>query len=245
MRSHLIDEMYRLEEIYWWHIAKRRMVFALLHPHIKEHKGKLRLVDAGCGTGMMLKELSSYGEVLGLDGSTNALSYCRKRGFSSILLTDLSDKLPLRSEVADVVTMLDVLEHLDRDEVVLKEIYRILKPGGIFVLTVPAYPIFWTYWDEILGHKRRYRRSALVTKLKKAGFQVIRHSYFYTYLLPVAIFFRLAKNVLSDAIRNRSDFVALPSFINRLLLGLSTIETAIVRRINIPTGLSIICVGKK
>ena len=245
MLSDLISEMYRLEETYWWHVAKRRMVFSSLTPYLKSRKGVLQFVDVGCGTGMMLTELSSYGNATGIDGSAQALIFCKKRGLDDVVMADLAHTWPLRTGMADVVTMLDVLEHLDSDAFALREVHRVLKPGGLFVLTVPAYPALWTYWDEALGHKRRYRRTRLVEKLHRTGFVVVRRSYFYTYLLPLAIFFRLAKTLLGHRARTHSDFVGLPPLMNRILLILSTVETEIVKRASLPAGLSIICVCKK
>lgn len=237
--------MYRLEATYWWHVAKRRLVLRLLRPYLAASRRDRILVDVGCGTGMMLLDLSPYGQVVGIDGSLEALRFTRRRGFRSVLGGDLTYPWPVRSGVAQVVTMLDVLEHLDRDEFALREVHRILRPGGLLVLTVPAYPWLWTYWDEVLGHQRRYRRSRLVVKLHRAGFITERSSYFYSYLLPMAVIFRLTKTVLGRSVQARSDFVALPSILNRLLLALSRAETALVTHLNLPTGLSIICVAQK
>lgn len=245
MRVDLFSEMYRLEATYWWHVAKRRVVLALLAPYLKGPKEQKLFLDAGCGTGMMLKKLSFFGRAIGIDESYKALSFCKKRGFRNVVIVDLNMTLPLKSSSADFVTMLDVLEHIGRDDSLLREIFRILKPGGLFVLTTPAYPAFWTYWDEILGHKRRYRRSALSNKLHRAGFSLIRRSYFYIYLLPIAVVLRIAKTILGERFQNKSDFIALPSWINKILLLFSSIETEVVKRISLPTGLSIICLCEK
>lgn len=244
MRSDLFGEMYRLEETYWWHIAKRRVILSLLGSLISGKKS-LKFLDVGCGTGMMLEELSSYGDVYGVDGSSEALTYCKKRGFDEVVLANLVKPWPFKDSSFNVVTMLDVLEHLKRDDYALCELYRVLKPSGLFFLTVPAYPFFWTYWDEILGHKRRYNKAKLLKKLRRAGFTIVRQSYFYSYLLPSAILFRLTKRILGPSVYRRSDFISLPKWVNKFLLLLSNLETQIVSRVNIPTGLSILVVCKK
>ena len=244
MRADLFPEMYRLEETYWWHVAKRRLVLTLLTPFLRNHAPGAFL-DVGCGTGMMLKDLSALGRVVGIDGTMDALRYSRQRGASCVILADCSRPFPIRSSAIHVVTMLDVLEHLDDDDLPISEIHRVLRPSGMFVLTVPAYPFLWTYWDEILGHKRRYRRSALVKKLERNGFSVLRHSYFYSYLLPVAILFRVTKSLLGVNVKMRSDFIALPRWLNRFLLSMSYLEQYATRFVRIPAGLSVICVCKK
>lgn len=245
MRADLISEMYRLEETHWWHVAKRRLVLRFLQPFLPLTRRNTLFLDIGCGTGMMLSDLSSHGRVVGIDSSLHALYYCRKRGFRRVLAADLGSPLPLRSGVAHVVTMLDVLEHLETDEFALHEVYRVLRPGGRFILTVPSYPWLWTYWDEILGHRRRYRRSRLVRKLKTAGFQIQRSSYFYSYLLPLAVIFRATKTFLGSDVQTRSDFISLPTPLNRFLLFLSRLETEVVSKIDLPTGLSILCLCRK
>lgn len=245
MRTDLISEMYQLEETYWWHVAKRRLVTSLLQQELPS-QGKLSpLVDVGCGTGAMLQDLSHIGPAIGLDGSLLALEYCRRRGIESIVAANLEKSWPLMDQTASAVTMLDVLEHLENDGLALREVYRVLQPGGLFVLTVPAYPRLWTYWDEALGHKRRYRRSQLTQKLVGTGFSVLRSSYFYCYLLPIAVAFRLIKSLLGSRVKTRSDFVSLPQPFNRLLLSFSRIETACIRRTSLPTGLSIVCICRK
>lgn len=244
MRQDLFDEMYELESTYWWHVAKRRLVLRLLAP-ILTILDQAKFLDIGCGTGMMMQDFSKYGSVFGVDGSVRALSYCVKRGLSSVVAVDLNSNLPFSDEQFDVVTMLDTLEHLDDDFLVLNEIHRVLKPGGCFVVTVPAYPLLWTYWDEILGHKRRYRKSRLIDKLMKTGFRVERSSYFYSYLLCLAIVVRAIKSILGENMKKRSDFVRLPKIANKLLLFLSGLEVSLIERFNLPSGLSIVCYLRK
>jgi ubiquinone/menaquinone biosynthesis C-methylase UbiE len=244
MRKDLINEMFKLESEYWWHKAKRRLILHLCQ-HYKVFQKSNNILDVGCGTGMMMTELSSKGSVFGVDGSLQALSFCKKREQAKVLCCDLTYPLPFKSEYFDMVTILDVLEHLDNDSLILSEIRRILKSSGYFFLTVPAYPMLWTYWDVILGHKRRYRRKQLKKLLEDHGFVVKNSSYFYSFLLPVAIIFRLVKSLFGDSLAKSSDFIKLPKAINNLLLFLSKIEMNLIEHIRIPAGLSVICVCQK
>lgn len=245
MRPALIDEMFRLEAIYWWHVAKRRLVLALLQRHYNWLKRTPIHVDIGCGTGRLLQEFSEKTVAIGIDSSLKALRYSKQRGLLNLIAVDLAQPLPLKSSICDIVTMLDVLEHLKTDEAVLNEVYRILRPDGFFIVTVPAYPFLWTYWDEILGHKRRYTRKALVQKLNNLGFKVLQSSHFYSFLLPIALLLRLTKTLLGNSFYKHSDFIRLPRFINNFLILLSSIETVVVVRKSIPLGLSLVCICKK
>src|SRR4030042_2452572 len=115
MRKDLISEMYELESEYWWHKAKRRLIL-----HLCQHYGVFtqakRFLDVGCGTGMMMSELSSNGSVFGVDRSVQALQFCKKRGIRSVFCCDITQLLPIQSEMFDMVTILDVLELLEDDQ---------------------------------------------------------------------------------------------------------------------------------
>lgn len=245
MRKDLIDEMFQLEATHWWHVAKRQLILRLLNRYFKKDKKHLRHLDIGCGTGMMLKELSECRLNVGVDLSFQALLHCKKRGLRNVTLADLRQPIPFKSESFDIITMLDVLEHLDDDRFALKEVYRILKPKGLFILTVPAHPFLWTYWDEILGHKRRYRADSLREILKSSGYKSERFSFFYLYLLPFAIIFRVIKSLSPSGFKKQSDFIKLPKGINKFLIYLSCLETKIIEIKNLPTGLSLICLCRK
>jgi predicted SAM-dependent methyltransferase len=153
--------------------------------------------------------------------------------------------LPLRDNSIDVITSLDVVEHIQNHVGLLREFHRIVKPGGLVIITVPAYKWLWTYWDTILGHKRRYTRTSFRNLAGKTDFKVIKLSHFYSYLLPMAMTFRLIKSVTDNKQKPKSDFIRLPIWANKLLLGLSAIETQFVNVMNLPAGLSLVCVLQK
>ena len=246
MRKDLYGEMYKLEEVYWWHVAKRRLVREMLSGRLSGF-GRKVYVDCGCGTGKMLEEMGKWKKwkkVIGLDGADEALRFCRKRRIKNVMKADFEKRLPLEDESVDLITSLDVVEHIRSDQALLDEFWRIAKPGGLVVITVPAYQWLWTYWDDILKHKRRYRRGGLAEQLRKSGFKVERISYFYSYLLPMAVLFRIVKS-LGPNLKRSSDFVALPSWANQLLLALSSAETKVVSRYSIPTGVSVVTVARK
>ena len=246
MRSDLYKEMYELEESYWWHVAKRRLVKMFLQQYLTSFSDK-EYVDVGCGTGKLLEEKKKWKKwkrVIGLDGSDQALNFCRRRGITEVRKEDFEKKLTLKTESVDVITCLDVVEHVEKDQELLKEFYRVLRPGGYSVITVPAYQWMWTYWDDILGHKRRYTKIEVELKFVKAGFKVTKISYFYSYLLPIALLFRFVKS-FSPKTKGSSDFIALPHWVNQILLAFSAVETRLVKNVTLPIGLSVVCVAQK
>lgn len=242
MDTKLIEEMFRQEKTHWWHVAKRRLVEeAIKNDWFK--KKNFSIFDAGCGTGALLLELRDLTtEIYGGDISSKSLRFTKNRGISNLLKIDFEKKLPYPSKKFDCVTCLDVLEHVGNDKQMLSEFYRLLKKNGRLYLTVPAYQFLWSYWDVSLGHKRRYQKSSLIRLIGKTGFQVKYSSYFYSFLLPVAIVFRIVKTVSSQ---KSSDFVVFPTIINQLMLFLCWLERKLMKLFPIPFGLSIFIVAIK
>lgn len=128
METHEYQTLYELEESYWWYVARRRLVKEMLERACGNGKGR-KLLDIGCGTGANAKALEELGTVLAADASEQALQFCRARGLQHTVAS-LSEQMGVRTESLDVVTALDVLEHVDRDVEAMREILRVLKPGG-------------------------------------------------------------------------------------------------------------------
>lgn len=246
MRKDLYKEMYLLEGSYWWHVAKRMLVKQLINKYISAFDKKT-FVDVGCGTGKFLEEMNkwqNWGELKGLDGSKEALKFTKERQIADVKLANFEKKLPLKDNSVDVITSLDVVEHIDKDQHLVTEFYRVLKPGGIAVITVPAHQWLWTYWDEMLRHFRRHNKQSVTKLCNNANLKIETLSYFYSYLLPVAILIRWLKSNNSDS-KASSDFIKVPWFVNQMLLVAAWIETKILVTLGIPFGLSVVCVARK
>lgn len=247
MRKDLYQEMFQLEETYWWHVAKRMLVKKFLSLYLKNFSDK-KLVDIGCGTGKFLEEIKNFktwDDLLGVDGSNDALNFTKKRNIALVKKADFEKKLPILDESFDVVTSLDVVEHIENDQNLINEFFRILKPQGITIITVPAHQWLWTYWDDMLGHKRRHTKKSVEVLFTNAGFKIEKISYFYSYLLPIAIVFRMIKSILPTNNKPSSDFIAVPKMINAVLLKTASVEKDIASLTNIPFGLSVVCVARK
>jgi predicted SAM-dependent methyltransferase len=157
--------------------------------------------------------------------------------------------LPFADRTFEIATALDVIEHLDDDYLALKEMWRVMKPGGILIVSVPAYKFLWTYWDDILGHRRRYTTKMLREVAVRAGFRVRKLSYSNALTLAPAMAVRVIKSALYRAAsRNgkprdaKTDFMMLPRPLNSALISYYNLESRVLRRGRLPFGLSVVAV---
>lgn len=150
-----IQRLAEYEEWYWWHRARQTIVTTLLRRHLPEGVPSRRVLDVGCGAGATSLVLREFGTVLGVDFGVEAATAARGRGLQSACMD--AGHLGVRDESFDIVVALDVLEHLDDDVAAARELRRVLKPGGLLLVTVPAYRWLWSDHDVALGHRRRYR----------------------------------------------------------------------------------------
>ena len=201
----------------------------------------LRILDVGCGTGANLEMLSQYGEAEGVDVSDEALEFCRKKGLNT--RKGLAEELPFEDDSFDLVTGLDVVEHLDDDIAGLKEMNRVLRPGGQALIFVPAFMWLWGVQDDISNHRIRYTRKQIVERLNVAGFTVERATYAnITFLIPVfagRIFMRLT------GIKPESENNINVSALNGFFASIFSAERFWLRKRNLPFGVSIVISAAK
>lgn len=242
MPAQKFDLMRRLEREHWWFRAKR----ALVRESLADARADGRLaVDIGCGTGEVVRMLNDSGfqTVVGTDLSEYALRLAGSAvGDAGSVAVARAEALPFTTGAIACLTSLDVVEHLDDDAAALREYARVLAPGGVMVITVPAYMWAWSDHDVVLGHRRRYTRRSLLVVAQAAGLVVHRCTYFHSWLAPVAFLLRrtpLRRLVRSDA--EEASFVS-PA-INRLLLLVVAVERAVARRVDLPFGLSLLLVA--
>jgi SAM-dependent methyltransferase len=236
-------EMYKLESFYWWFVARRR----LLESFVKEIAGEFNrpaILDVGCGTGINFSVLTKYGDAFSSDASGEALSFSKSRGIDGLVRSHI-ESLPFRDSTFDVITALDVLEHIDNDLGAMDELLRVTKDRGVLVITVPAYGFLWSEHDEALHHRRRYAASELRNKLANAGFDVERITYYITFLFFPILFMRLVQSVSKKSIHAKTSHIVLPKWLNSLLIGILAFERFLLRWINFPFGVSIVCLARK
>jgi SAM-dependent methyltransferase len=182
VEAQLFEEMYRHAPRHWWFRARRRVIFSLLNRYYDRSPG--RVLDMGCGVGLHLDELQAYGEVWGGDASPVALEFARRNFSGKLDEFCVPDKVPYADASFDLVASLDVLEHIEDDLGAVQCVLRLLKPGGFFLLSVPALKMLWSQHDVDHHHFRRYRRRPLRKLLVGAGFEVVRLTYMNSLNLP-------------------------------------------------------------
>lgn len=257
--------MHELETHYWWFVGRRAIIRKLLReiPDVKAASSQVELLDIGCGTGANLPMLAHIagesGSLTALDYSPLALQFAAQElsrqpvETSSIaLVRGDATRLPFADNRFDVVTMFDVLEHVEDDLAAVREIHRVLKPGGSFVLSVPAYQSLWSAHDEALHHFRRYEYSDLQSVLQKGGMQVWRMSFAMSIMPPIAWFWRrfilpFQPRRPRDASRHSEGAVLpiVPDIMNRALIKYLEVEGAILCKQPLKFGTSLVVIARK
>ena len=238
------EEYFRIEDRHWWFVGRRRIILSVLAGQrlSRPDGAEPEILDLGCGTGTMLGHLRAFGTVRGIDADERAVAFCRARGEERVELLE-SNRLPLPDDSLDLVTALDVLEHIEDDRGALAEIARVLRPGGTLLATVPAYRWMWGPQDEISHHYRRYVRDELSEKIEASGLRLRRATYFNTLLLPAVAAVRLAHR-LRPPREVRSDFrFTRDGAVNRALATVFASEARLLARGDLPAGVSIMAVA--
>jgi SAM-dependent methyltransferase len=237
--------LYELESKHFWFRARNQVIAAVMKRYRVATGPNARILEVGCGNGNVLSHLSRAldAEIWGGDLFAEALAFCQERTNPPLVQLD-TYRLPFEGSL-DAVCMFDVLEHLQADSDVLAEVHRALKPGGQILLTVPAYPRLWSYFDELSHHQRRYDKALLCQRLESAGFRVEMCSYYLMTLLPLVVAGRrLRSRKHSDvACLAEADLQVVP-VVNELLYRICGAEKGFVSRVGLPFGTSLIAVGR-
>jgi SAM-dependent methyltransferase len=230
-----LDELALLEDTYWWHVSKRRLVLSILADRFAP---PARLIEGGVGgCGNLLAFRDAGYEVTGLDVLPEAIEHGRRRGLKNLYCHDLLQPWPVEEGSFDVAVLLDVLEHVADPVVMLRHACRALRPEGGIVVTVPAYPCLFGPWDEHLGHYRRYTMARLREDADAAGLQVRWLNYWNAFSLPAAIVVRYWQRRRSSG---GVEFPRVRPGVNRCLLQIASIERQWLTRWRLPMGLSLV-----
>jgi SAM-dependent methyltransferase len=235
--------MYAAEDRQWWYAGMRAISFALLDGADLPATGAApRLLDAGCGTGAIVRHLSARGRAVGVDLSAEAVQRAKERGAAVACAGLLA--LPFRDGAFDAVTSFDVIYHrwVTDDAAAVREMARVLRPGGLLLVRVPALRMLWGAHDEAVHSRHRYTRGEVRRLLEGQGLEVLRATYANSLLFPLV----LARRTLDRmAGRHGSDVAFLPAPLERAFLALLHLEARVVRRLSLPLGASVFALARK
>lgn len=243
MMEHTYPILYQVEQTHWWYVGRRKIIAEFVREIVSRVKDRpAKILDVGCGTGANLLLLSDYGDAEGVDVSDDALAFCRERGLKKVK-HGAAEQLPYDDGAFDLVTAFDVVEHLDDDLGGLKELRRVLRPGGRVLLIVPTFMFLWGIQDDVSNHRRRYRLPEFKRLLIEAGFEIERATYAnITFFLPILLVRKLMK---LTGLKTSSENNINVSALNGPLGVVFSAESVALRYMNFPFGVSGICVARR
>lgn len=267
---------FELEDNHWWFRARRGLALRILAKYrIGRPPRRLLDAGCGTGANLLALadpdfsgksfgppfsegrkrgELSPFaGEgkpanfAFGCDLSEDALRFCRRRGILNLARADVV-KLPYKEGSFDLATLFDVLYHkaIRSDLAVLEEVRRVLRPGGLCLITDSALPILHSPHDAAFGARERYTKKGLGTRVKKAGLEILKITYFYMIPFPVVFLIRKGQGLQRRAWADpQSDLSPVPELLNAALTKIMGWEAALAVRLNLPVGSSVVCLARK
>jgi SAM-dependent methyltransferase len=243
MKHDTYAENAAIDAEHWWYVGRRKL-FARVISELGLQVQHAAVLDAGTSTGPNLGLLRELGftDIHAVDLSPEAVRICKSQGFHQVRLGDVC-ALPYAEGTFDLVLATDVIEHVDDDGLALRELRRVLKPGGTALITVPAFPSLWGVSDEIGEHKRRYRIRPLSERITKAGLEADQ-TYHFNYLLFVPIFLvRQLTRLFRGRVKNENHINT--PLLNRVLTSLFSLDVRTASIVRPPAGVSIMALCKK
>jgi SAM-dependent methyltransferase len=243
MQSAEYAVMFRVEETHWWYRALHQLIFEMLERELPNWREKA-ILDAGCGTGAILKRLGNPAKNVGVDLAPEAIALCKERGLDNVRQGDIS-ALPFADGSFDAVISSSVLYHEWVKDIggAVRELRRVLRPGGLLFVILPAFRFLHSAHDDAVMTARRFRKNEVRSLLLENGFAIQRLTYWTTLLFPLAILARTFGG--SKMGRDFPEAGTSPSFIDRLFAKTMAIELGLLRKISLPFGVALFAVAKK
>lgn len=242
MQYRELAEMYSVEWTHWWFAGKRVLFRRLLRERLA--RPGLRILDVGCGTGAVAVDFGGCGWLCASDRSPDALAFARSRGVDNVVASD-AGRLPFASESFDLVLAFDIIEHVDDDRAMLRELRRVLRPGGAVAIHVPAWPSLWSRHDEVLEHRRRYTRHALTRLIGDCDLRAEHLGWASAAIFLPAVAMRSVQRLGIGSDDEHTDLYGLPGPLNALMLGVYRAESVLATTVGLPFGLSLAAIAAR
>jgi SAM-dependent methyltransferase len=233
--------LYLADDEYWWCQGMRSVVSAVLDESALV-AAPMHVLDAGCGAGAQAEALSARHRVVGADRSMAAIRRAQGRRLTCLAVADVT-RLPFRAESFDLVLLLDVLFHENVSEDALRELARVLRPGGWLLVRTPAYQALSSAHDRAMATGRRLSKGELRQILNRSGFVAQRMTYANMILFPPAAAWRLLRGRLWPSAG--ADIFRLPAWLNSGLARILHFEAGLLRHMDLPFGLSLLCLARR
>jgi ubiquinone/menaquinone biosynthesis C-methylase UbiE len=238
----------RVEEEHWFYKGKRELVFHWLDKLGYKQGSDFKLLDAGAGTGILCRDLKQhYGNdrIDGVEYSSDAREIA-KEAYNLDLKPGSILELPLGASEVNLSIALDVLEHVERDDIALSELLRVTKSGGHLILNVPAMPSLWSDWDVALGHYRRYTletfNTLLAPGISSKSYSIEYIGYINALAFPLIFAYRTFRKLVPSDSRAEDK---VPGPLVNSILKASFVGPAKQPWFKAPFGVSIFCVLRK
>ena len=239
MERVVYEQMAELDQRHWWYRARRQVLAELIRRKALPPPDA-RLLEIGCGTGHNLDMLGKFGPVDALELDEQARAIAEQRLGRSVMSAPLPELAAVPERHYDLVGAFDVIEHIKDDAAALASIAERLKPGGKFVMTVPAHQWMWSAHDVVNHHKRRYSRAGLKRLVQGSPLRLQSIGYFNSLLFPVAVAERMASKARGKDDANLS---LPPTALNSALERVFAAERHLIGRVPLPPGLSLFAVA--
>ena len=235
--------MFRVEQTHWWYRALHRLIFDTLEKELPDWRKKA-ILDAGCGTGAILKQLGNGKRNVGVDLAPEAISFCYERGLNNVRQADIC-ALPFANASFDAVICSSVLYHQWVKDIAgaVREFYRILRPGGLLVVNVPAFAFLHSAHDDAVMTARRFTISEIRALLLENSFAIRRLTYWTTLLFPVVV---LARTL--GASKTGRDFPGAgrsAGLADYLFARTMALERSLLKKLSLPFGVALIAAATK
>lgn len=241
MERQVYDRMAEHDQAHWWYRGRRKVLEALIKRVARPADGG-RVLEVGCGTGHNLAMLEQFGSLDAIEVDPAVRAIAEKRLGRAVGSAPLPDLAGVQDATYDLIGSFDVIEHVEDDRGALAGIARCLKPGGKFVMTVPAHRWMWSAHDEVNHHHRRYSKADLKRLFAGSPLKLEGMGYLNSLLFPVAIAARAVGKVTG---RNDSDDALPPAPLNVALQAIFAQEARLIGRIPLPPGLSLWAVASR
>jgi SAM-dependent methyltransferase len=239
MERVVYQQMAELDDRHWWYRARREILAELIRREARP-PANAKILEIGCGTGHNLAMLGEFGHVDGLELDEEARTVAEGRLGRKVMSAPLPELAGVPERHYDLIGAFDVIEHIDDDRAALASIATRLKPGGKFVMAVPAHQWMWSAHDVVNHHKRRYSKRGLKRLVDSSPLKLTKIGYFNSLLFPLAVAERAASKLRG---KEDADVKLPPAPLNTVLEKIFAAERYWVGRLPLPPGLSLFAVA--